>query len=364
MRNKILILLLFLPVSLWAQKNVDLDKFGFSVQLRSLPQVRLDSTYRTYNVEIESTRLMQSFMKEVDPERIVVLDGWRKLPEGGHVIVNVKLDDLLPESFSIVERVENIKDRMGKITGTRTLYSQEVTYSFAATAVVMDYKGMHIYDQQLISREQKQKYRSPEFPVRQVAEGYFMLNSIKLTSDLYRQNVTRAMHNLSNRLSNDFGYAEVTSNDYMWIVGSRKHPEYDAHRKAFQQMNSVLFGMDANTHIPDLKVKMKPVIDYFEGIKKRYNSTSKHDRKIRYASFFNLAVIYYYLDDPQSMMKEANGLVLNDFDSRDGKGFESVALRLKNQMQMANVTSRHFPIDVTKFKGPYEPAQPVLSKTD
>jgi hypothetical protein len=62
MLRKIFIILLFIPVSLLAQKNVDLDKFGFSVQLRSLPQVRLDSTYRTYNVDIESTRLMQPFM--------------------------------------------------------------------------------------------------------------------------------------------------------------------------------------------------------------------------------------------------------------------------------------------------------------
>jgi hypothetical protein len=307
---------------------------------------------------------MQPFMRELDPERIVDLDGWRKLPEGGHLTVAVRLDDLLPESFSITERVENIKDKLGKITGTRTFYSQEITYSFAATAVVTDYKGMHIYDQQLANRESKQKYRSPEFPVRQLAEGYFLLNSIKLTSDLYRQNVTRAMHNLSNRLTTDFGYSEITSNDYMWIVSSRKHAEYDAHRKAFQQMNSVLFGMDANTPILDVRVKMKPVIDYFEGIKKRYNSTSKHDRKIRYASFFNLAVIYYYLDDPASMMKEANGLVLNDFDSRDGKGFESVATRLKNQLQIANVNSRHFPIDINKFKGPFETTQPVLSKTN
>jgi hypothetical protein len=364
MLKQILAIVLILPLSLIGQRTVDLDKFGFSVQLRSLPLVKLDSTYRTYNVEIESTRLMQPFMRDVDPERIVDLGGWKKLPEGGHLTVSIRLDDLLPESFNVVERVENIKDKQGKITGTRTFYAQEVTYSFAATAVITDYKGMHIYDQQLANRDSKQKYRSPEFPVRQVAEGYFLMNSIKLTSDLYRQNVTRAMHNLSNRLTQDFGYSAVTANDFMWIVGSRKHPEYDAHRKAFQQMNSVLFGMDANTHIPDLREKMKPVIDYFEGIKKRYNSTSKHDRKIRYASFFNLAVIYYYLDDPASMMKEANGLVLNDFDSRDGKGFESVAMRLKNQMQIANVTTRHFPIDTSKFKGPFETTQPVLSKTN
>jgi hypothetical protein len=65
-------------------------------------------------------------------------------------------------------------------------------------------------------------------------------------------------------------------------------------------------------------------------------------------------VIYYYLDDPQAMMKEANGLVLNEFDAKDGKGFATVALRLKNQFQNTNIYTRHFQIDTTGFKGPYE----------
>jgi hypothetical protein len=39
-------------------------------------------------------------------------------------------------------------------------------------------------------------------------------------------------------------------------------------------------------------------------------------------------------------------------------------MRLKNQMQIANVTTRHFPIDTTKFKGPFENSQPVLSKSE
>lgn len=348
------LLLLLLPCSLLAQRNVDLDRFGFTVQVRSLPSVRLDSTYRTYHVEVENTRLMQSFHNDLEPERMVRLEGWRKLSQQGHVTIRVRLEDLLPESFNVVERVENITDRQGKVTGTRTLYAQEVTYTFAASAVISDYKGMHIMDQDLASRGQKRIYRSPEFPIRQLAEGYFMLNSLRVTNDLYRSCVTNAMRNLSNNITNDFGYAEVTLNDYMWIVSSRKHPEYEAHRKAFQQMNSVLFGMNANIPITGMREQLKPVIDYFEKIKRTYHSTSRHDRKIRYASFFNLAVLYYYLDDPQSMMREANGLVLNDFDANDGKGFEQVALRLKNQFEIANVNTRHFKVDTTVFKGPFE----------
>lgn len=349
-----LCLLFLLPLSLFAQKKVDLDKFGFTVQFRSLPNYKLDSTYRTYNVEIEGTKLMETFLKEMDPEKNVLLEGWRKLPEQGHLTIKVKLDDLLPESFSIKERVENIKDKSGQITGTRTFYAQEVTYTFSAIAIISDYKGTHINDLQLASRSYKQTYTSPEFPIKQIAAGYFMLNSMKVTNDLYRKSVNQAMHYLSERISDNFGFGEVTVNDFMWIIDSRKHPEYDAHRKAFQQMNAALFGLDANTPIDGVREQLKPVIQYFESIKKLYPSSSKHDRKIRYASFYNLAVLYYYLDDPQMMMKEASGLALNDYDANDARGFEESALRLKKQFQLCNINTRHFRIDPSGFKGPYE----------
>lgn len=149
----------------------------------------------------------------------------------------------------------------------------------------------------------------------------------------------------------------------MWIIDSRKHEEYNAHRKAFRDMNEVIFGMNANTPIDKARIQLKPVIDYFESIKQKYPTTSKHDRKIRYASYYNLAVLYYYLDDPQTMMKEANGLVLNDFDAKDGKNFERTALWLKKQFEVSKINTRHFRIDTTTFKGPYENVAVKTKKT-
>ncbi len=346
--------LLLFPVVIAAQKSVDLDRYRFTVQYRSLPELRLDSTYRTYNVEVEGTRLMQSFLQDMSPEKTVLLEGWRKLPQDGHISISVKLGDLLPESVSVKERAETIKNRAGQITGTKIFYSQEVVYSFEATATITDYKGMHVMDQDLASRNYKQTYRSPEFAFRALAEGYFAINSLTVTKDLYRDCVNRAMHNLSDRITNSFGFGETSSNDFMWIIDSRKHPEYSAHRQAFQQMNEVLFSMNANSSIEGAREQLQPVIDYFEKIKKKYPSTNKHDRKIRYASYFNLAVMYYYLDDPQAMMKQANGLELNDYDAKDAKGFVQTATWLKNIFQQTNIYTRHFNIDPSRFKGPYE----------
>ncbi|MBI3140214.1 MAG: hypothetical protein HYZ15_16685 [Sphingobacteriales bacterium] len=342
------------PLLLAAQRSVDLDKYNFTVHYRSLPQFKLDSTYRTYHVQVEGTKMMEPFLQDLSPENSVMLEGWKKLSQDGHIGIRVKLGDLLPESFSVKERTESVKNISGVITGTRTYYHQEVVYSFAATASIEDYKGMHIMDQELASRQNKQVYNSPEFAIKPVAEGYFLVNSLAVTKDLYQRAVNRAMHYLSERISDNFGFREVFSNDYMWIIDSRKHPEYKAWREMFSRMSEVLFNMDANTPIEGVREQMKPVISYFEKIRTLYPSSKRHDRKIRYASYFNLAVLYYYLDDPQSMMKEANGLVLNDYDSRDGKGFEETAVWLKNLFQQSNIYTRHFPVNTTDYRGPNE----------
>ncbi len=347
-------MLFIVPLAVAAQKRVDLDRYHFTVQYRSLPLVQLDSNYRTYNVEIEGTKMMNPFLKELSPGNSVILEGWRKLENEGHLTIKVKLDDLLPESFSVKERLETTKNHLGQVTGSRILYHQEIVYTFAAQATISDYKGMHIMDELLADRGYKQTYSSPEFSIKGVAEGYFALNALTTTNNLYKSCVNRAMHYLSDRITTNFGFKEASVSDYVWVVGSKKHPEYTENRQAIQQMSDALFSMTADYCNENMREQLEPVIRYLDKIKRTYTSSSRHDRKIRYASYYNLAVLYYYLDDPQLMMKEANGLVLNDFDTQDGKSFEQSATGRKNLFKISNMTSRHFSINTSLFKGPYE----------
>ena len=353
MRNSFLIAITLFPCVAFSQR-VDLDRFKFSTQYRSLPSVRLDSSYRTYNVSVETSRLMQAYLADMTPGNSVQLEGWRMLKKNGHIAIQVKLEDLLPESFSVKEREEIIKDKTGKETGRRKYYSQEVVYTFSAFADITDYKGVHIENMVLASRNYKQVYKSPEFAIRYAAEGYFLINSLKVTEQLYRNCVNRAINYLSSKLTEDYGYSERTVTDQMWILDSKKHPEYQAHRQAFLLIKETLFGVSANRSLDGVREQLKPAIDYFERIKKQYTSTNKHDRKLRYASYYNLATLYYYLDDPQAMLKEAGALILNDYDAKDGRALEASALYLKNLFLQTNLNSRHFAIDTTTFKGPGE----------
>jgi hypothetical protein len=290
----------------------------------------------------------------MQPENSVRLEGWKKLPEEGHITVTVNLGDLMPGDVVIKERVVTSKNGNGIVTGTKTYYYQEVSYSFEAEAIVTDYKGMHITDEQLASRSHKRVYKSPEFTNRFMAAGYFLANSLAVTKELFRESVNGAMHRLSERLNRNFGYQPVTANDIMWVIDSRKHPEYDDWRNAIRQINDVLFSLSAYSPATNAKQQVQPAIQYFEKIKSAYSSSNRHDRKIRYGCYYNLAVLYYYLDDPQAMMKEANGLELNDFDAKDAKGFKQTAAWLKKVFEQNNIYTRHFPIDTDAFKGPYE----------
>lgn len=360
--KKIFVTLCFLAAQftcVLAQKNVDLDPIRFTVKYRSLPAMRIDSAYHTYNVEVTTSNLMRSFLEGLSPENAVLLEGWKKLPEGGHISIQLNLDDLLPEAIRVKERTEVTRDRNGQTVAGRTFYHEEVQYSFAAKAIITDYKGAHITDIDLASRGSKQVYNSPEFALKPLAQGYFALNAPKITAELYRQCVNRAVETLSETVTDNFGFREVSSNDMMWIVDSRKHPEYEAHRKAYQQLNAIFFNMTAASSIATIKEQVKPVIDYFESIKTTYSSFSRHDRKMRYASYYNLAVLYYYLDDPDNMMKEAQGLRLNDYDSHDADGFERTAVWLKELFQNTRINTRHFTIDTEKFRGPFQKEQVV-----
>ena len=361
MRKNLLTIVLLLPLMVFSQK-VDLDRFKFTSQFRSLPAMLVDSSYHTYHVSVETSRLMQAYLSDMTPEKSVILEGWRMLKKNGHLAIQVKLEDLLPESFSVKEREEIIKDRAGKETGRRKLYSQEVTYTFSAFADVSDYKGAYIEDVELVNRNYKQVYKSPEFAIRAVAEGYFLVNSLTLSEQLYKNCVNKAMSYLNARINNDFGYAVTTITEHMWILDSRKHPEYQAHRQAFLTCSEVLFRISADRSLEGVREELKPAIDYFESIKRKYPSTSKHDRKLRYASYYNLAVLYYYLDDPQAMQKEANALILNDYDAKDGRSLANTALYLKNLFMTTKLNSRHFSIDTTRFRGPGEQPSVIAVK--
>ncbi len=332
--------------------KVDLDKYSFTASYRDLPKKGLDTSYHTYSVKIEYGLLNKLAIRRDELENQVQIEGWRRLSYDAHVQVSLRFEDLLITGSEVKERVETIKDKDGKETGKKSTYVVEVGYSFGAHAKLTDYKGRFIDDITLASRDQSRTYTSEVFKFEGEAKLYSRLGLAVLTPQLMRQSMTSAIANLTNTLTYDYGYPERTVSDFFWVVNSRKHPEYANHQRAWGSFRQAITQMSPDEPLDEVKEMMQPVIDYYNKAIKMYSSDSKGDKKIRYASHYNLAKIYWYLDDPDAALREATEVTINGYDAKDGNRLEAGATDLKTLMRQSRIYTRHFRVQVQDYQGP------------
>ena len=98
--------LLLLPVVITAQKSVDLTATALPcsiVRCQNCDSIALTEPIM-WKWEYPADAI---FLQDMSPEKTVLLEGWRKLPQDGHISISVKLGDLLPESVSVKERAND-----------------------------------------------------------------------------------------------------------------------------------------------------------------------------------------------------------------------------------------------------------------
>ena len=343
-------LLLFFQAAF--SQSVDLDRYNFNASYIDLPKMVIDTSFKTYFVEFDVSSALSKDLEELNPAEMVYIDGWKKLPGNGHVKIYTRLEDVLIENVEVKERIEILKDKNGKETGRRSHFYTQLAYTFAAECKVSDYRGNYITTIKLASRNSRQVYNGKEFPSFLEASLHYRYRGIDFIKEISRRAVQNSMNQLGNTMTYNYGYASRTVTDFLWILDSKKHPEYEAHRRAWLAFKQAMFQMNAEEPLDEVGQSLVPVIKYYESIRKKYKSRSKADRKIRYASYFNLAKIHYYLDDPDASMREAGELTMNEYDEKDGKRLEIAAAELKMLLKLNKFPGRHFPLEIEKYTAP------------
>jgi hypothetical protein len=341
----------FLYLGLFAQR-VDLDRFNFTATYRDFPDEPLAAAYKTFNVRIEAAPSLGLGYTSANLENIINIEGLKKVTGTGHVTILAILDDIVIEKSETKERVEIKKDRQGAEI-RKSLFSTEMVYSFSARASVYDYKGNTVLSNYILSaREDKKTYKTPEYSSAADAFDNFNNKIVEIKTNLAKQLVAGAIGNLNSMLNVRYGYAVQRVNDMFWVLNNRKHPEYTEQQKAWNNFKNAIVLMSADEPLDKVKERVKPVIDYYEKVKTTYIGSDKEARKLRYASYYNLAKIYLYLDDPTAAMREADALSMNDYDESDGKALRSVAESLDEQLKKNNANTRHFLVDIARYEPP------------
>jgi hypothetical protein len=375
----IAVVLLGLKSYSFAQK-VDLDKAKFNVSYQALPKENVSPEKRTFSTSSTAGVMIKSFVDEAIINQKLNISGWKKVEKDALVQINLELIDFRFISSKINEEVTENKDKDGKVTSkTRSYY---VTAEYEQTGrlkVYGPFSPEELTEKEKEAQKAKEEkvasnrflaktslttgstpstdvnmksenlgryrtYTSEKFESSTKASDYFRTSQEAIRENLLRDFVNNSIDRANNFSNFYFGFPTARNNsDYLWILDSKSHPEYQTQQEAIQAVKALFANMKANEPIDKLREDMQPLIDYFESLKTKYKADDKNERKIRYGAFFNLANIYYYLDLPTLAIIQAEGLIANDYDKKDGENLKKDAQELSDLFKKTKFTSRHNP---------------------
>jgi hypothetical protein len=127
--KKIIIFCLLLAVSnLFAQRKIDLDKYWIKCEFVDLPKfIVKDFEKRTFQKVFRVNFKNTDFFNK-EPEKNIRLAGFQPSSSIPTVKIEVDLDDVSFYTVDKIERVEDIKDKDGKVVSKKYYYKAVGTY--------------------------------------------------------------------------------------------------------------------------------------------------------------------------------------------------------------------------------------------
>jgi hypothetical protein len=374
--KKLLICLLFLSFFTSKAQKVDLDRFYFDVNYQVLPKEPVPFEKRTFSSRVKLGGALQTYVDPTSLNDKVYISGWKKVDQNGTVDIELNLEDFVEKGASTQNRVEETKDKDGRVTGRKVYYYVVSKYAARGYAKV---KGpltpIPLTDKQIEEQKAKQasvttnrflknavikkdttaskegfdisfngelEYKSKESTDSQAPLKDFYLNKTAIRDKTLRDFADNSLASFNNNINYTYGFRPKKDNEILWILDA-KNEEGKTQSDAIQAVKSLFATMKADEPIDDLKSNMQPLIEYFDSLKTKYAEDNKPSRKMRYSAFYNLAVIYLMLDEPEKAIAESEKLIANDYDKSDGKAFIERANNLIVSFKTAKTNTTHNP---------------------
>ncbi len=326
--KKLTLLVLFLANMTFAQ-NANLDREYFTGSYVKLPaKPILDKTKHTFSSNTSS----------------LAIAGYKKVVEDASLVLNFRINGTIVDDYKIKSDKHERKDKAGKVISTTYTYKAIANYTTTGSLDVLNtIKG----ESNVKEFSRNSRYQSKNFKTYSQASEYYRTNKYNLRNKYHREHRKEMSKQAYDYINDLYGYPIHNQRDNFWILGKKKHPEYANHIKAYNKAKNIFDKMKYNEPINSIETEMQPVITYFIETATKYQGNKKKMRKMRYASYYNLAKIYYYLDNPDKTIEYGQKIMDNGYDKYDGKYFISLGNRLKKRFNANKVSSRHFEVSTT-----------------
>jgi tetratricopeptide (TPR) repeat protein len=354
MRKVILLLaVLFYSNAVFAQK-IDLDKLNFKASYLQLPTNPFPEEYTTFSTKFIANGINLSDAGFANGESDLAstyfnISGFKKVNMGGHFTIKVQIDGYDMGKAETVKKENKTKDKDGKETITLS-YTLTFKYLVPMMYTITDLNGKILQDGAITEGSKEKTYETSSYSTTAALEKYWNDNAATTRRGLLGGFISEKLSLLQARLENEIGYVPRTNTDILWTTDSPKHPENDAFKKACEDTKFAMAEMTAI--VPLNRVKIKPIIAYFDSVLVKYTKDEKPDRKLRYGAWYNMSTIYYWLEDFDNAIRCSEGLIANDYDKGDGKDLKAASERLKAKLANGVIKTRHYVRDVSNAVAP------------
>ncbi|MEA5260791.1 tetratricopeptide repeat protein [Arcicella aquatica] len=353
MRKLYSLLVLLFCSNLLAAQKIDLDKYPIKVSYLQLPTNPFPEDFTTFSTKFIANGINLNDAgytnRESDLESIYFkISGFKRVATGGHLSIKVQIDGYDMGKLEVVKKEDKSKDKDGKETISIS-YKLTFKYLVPMKYTITDLNGVIVKDGSLTEGASAKTYESSSYSTSTALENYWKENGTTIKRGLLGSFISEKLSTFEGRLNYEIGYVPRTYNDVLWSTDSPKHPENEQFKKVCSDVKT---AMDEMTSARPLSLeKVKPAIEYFEGILVKYAKDEKPERKLRYAAWFNMATIYYWLEDFDNAIRCCDGLVANDYDKSDAKDIKLNSERMKKILS-GSIKSAHYVRDVTNAVAP------------
>ena len=324
-------------------KNIDLDLFRFSITYRSIATQPVNPLFFTYSVFVNSTKPTERIVSLIEIEDATYIEGQQRVNnnENADIAVVINLGNLVVINSNVNERREESKNKEGQVTSVSYYYRVEANYTFESTYKIM--QG----NKTLISGvgtapTSTQTYKSQEYGNRKDAMNFWNNNKDVLISEFATGLSRQIAASVTSRASSLFGFPVVRTTDVLQITDEKKHLENERFRTNTTLLKEKLQAVTPNEKLIK-DAGLEEIIEYYKSIPGKYVDTQlKADIRLRFAAYFNLCKIYYYLEDIDNVNKYADLLIKNGHDTKDGEKFKKSAEELKTMLNRTRIKTRHF----------------------
>ncbi|PWS27919.1 hypothetical protein DHW03_10135 [Pedobacter yonginense] len=337
--KKILLIALILVSKIALCQSTDIDRKEFNFAFVQLPKTPvLDEKNRSYSFDINTAESLMGDKADNYLESKISILGFEKLSKNGYLTINIDLQNPIIVEKDVKTITTKSKDKSGKETIDYTFVA-EIKYKQEGICKVacVDEKLNKTYSYSGI-RENK----SSEFSMYEDAKKYLNQFTSSVVKDAFLNEVTNS---LNHHLSVDFGYSIQKGRDFLWMLANTKHSEQAKNQVAYERVKSVFEKMEFDKSVASMEKELEAAIEYYKGLDLLYKEDERKDRKIRYLAYFNLAVIYKYLDLPEKSLEWAKKLIENKYDESDGKSLLQDNQLILESFLANKVNSRHMPVN-------------------